>query len=105
MLKVLFAGTLILSSAILPASAEVGPGVGGGYDAYVCTNDTGGRLTMRKGPGRKHGQIRQIPVGSNIRVVNNTQGKDGFQWFLVSFKGKQGWVRSDFVCTSQEGGQ
>ncbi len=104
MFKVLFAGALILSSSILPASAQVGPGVGGGYTAYVCTNDAGGRLTMRRGAGQGNSQILQIPAGNNVRVLNSIQGRDGFRWLRVSYRGKQGWVRADFVCNNDEGG-
>jgi uncharacterized protein YgiM (DUF1202 family) len=98
MLKIILAGVLILSSAALPASAEVGPGVGGGYLAYVCTNDTGGRLTVRIAPGQGNRRITQIPAGQDIRVLDSIQGNDGFQWYKVSYKGKKGWVRSDYVC-------
>ncbi len=96
--RIFIAAALILSSAALPASAEVGPGVGGGYSAYVCTNDTGGRLTVRSSPGQRNRRITQIPAGHDIRVLDNIQGNDGFQWYKVSYKGKLGWVRSDYVC-------
>jgi uncharacterized protein YraI len=98
MLRVLLAGALILSSAALPASAQVGPGVGRGYSAYVCTNDTGGRLTMRSNPGQENSRITEIPAGQDIRVTDSIQKNDGFEWFKVSYQDKVGWVRSDYVC-------
>jgi uncharacterized protein YgiM (DUF1202 family) len=107
MFKYLMAGALILSSAVaLPASAEeVGPGIGrlsrssSGYTAYVCTNDRDGKLTLRTGAGKDYRQIRQIPYGRNIQVLDSANGDDGFRWLNVSYRGNYGWVRSDYVCT------
>jgi uncharacterized protein YraI len=107
MFKHLMAGALILSSAMtLPAHAEeIGPGVGrlsrssSGYAAYVCTNNRNGSLSLRTGAGKGYSQIRQIPYGKNIRVLDSTDGDDGFRWFNVSYRGNSGWVRSDYVCT------
>jgi uncharacterized protein YraI len=103
MFKVLFACALIFSSTVLPASAQVGPGGNSGYSAYVCTNDVGGRLSMRRAPGQGNRQIIQIPSGKDIRVLDSTQGRDGFTWNLVSYNGRRGWVRADFIC-NYEGG-
>ncbi|AKG24750.1 hypothetical protein IJ00_19725 [Calothrix sp. 336/3] len=69
--------------------------------AYVCTNDVGGRLTMRRAPGQKSRQIMQIPAGANLRVIRSVDGSDGFQWFQVAYRGKMGFVRSDFVCNHE----
>ncbi|AFZ00931.1 SH3 domain-containing protein [Calothrix sp. PCC 6303] len=107
MFKYIVAASLILSSAAaLPASAEeMGPGIGrisrssNGYTAYVCTNNTSSSLTLRTGAGKDYNQIRQIPHGRNIQVLDSTGSRDGFRWFNVSYRGNSGWVRSDYVCT------
>jgi uncharacterized protein YraI len=106
MLKYLMAGALILSSAAaLPASAEeMGPGIGrisrsSVYTGYVCTNNRNSTLTLRTAAGKGYREIRQIPYGRNVQVLDSTDGGDGFRWFNVSYRGSNGWVRSDYVCT------
>jgi uncharacterized protein YraI len=107
MLKYIMAGALILSSAaVLPASAEeMGPGIGrisrssNGYSAYVCTNNKNSSLALRTGAGRGYSQIRQIPSGRYVQVLDSTDAGDGFRWLNVSYRGSYGWVRSDYVCT------
>jgi uncharacterized protein YraI len=106
MLKYIMAGALILSSAAtLPASAEeMGPGIGrlsrsNSYSAYVCTNNKSSSLTLRTGASKGYREIRQIPYGRNLEVLGSTDGGDGFRWFNVSYRGSNGWVRSDYVCT------
>lgn len=103
MFKALVTGVLLLSSvavSTLPAAAEVGPN--GGYPAYVCTNDVGGRLTVRRGPGQGNRQITQIRSGQEVRVLNSRSMGDGFTWHLVATQSRrgriQGWVRADYVC-------
>ena len=110
MFKLLMASTLIFAAALPVAAGELGSGVGrisrsDGYSAYVCTNDPGGSLTLRTGPGKNHDEIRQIPSGKNIRVLasSNREDEDGFHWFKVAYKNSRGWVRSDYVCNNQNG--
>ncbi|MBD2357477.1 SH3 domain-containing protein [Tolypothrix sp. FACHB-123] len=104
MFKLFMASALIFAAALPVGAQEVGPGVGRttrstGYLAYVCTNDVGGTLTLRTGPGKNYRQMRQIRAGNNIRVMDSTRSSDGFEWFKVVHNNKQGWVRSDYVCT------
>ena len=107
MFKFFMASALIFAAALPVAAEEVGPGVGGtssqGYAAHVCTNDVGGRLTLRTGPGKNYNQIRQIPAGQNIRVLATRQSDDGFEWYKVAYKNSRGWVRSDYICNNQDG--
>ncbi|MDF5736721.1 MULTISPECIES: SH3 domain-containing protein [unclassified Nostoc] len=105
MLKTFFAGTLILT-AILPAAAEeVGPGIGGrnsisaeGYSAHVCTNESDGSLSLRTKPGKSSRKITELSNKTNIRVINTTNGQDGFVWFRIRKDEITGWVRSDYIC-------
>lgn len=100
MFKAFIASALILIAAVPASAQQVGPGVGGGYEAYVCTNDVGGRLSLRRAPGQSNRALAQIPAGNGIRVLDSIQGRDGFTWMKVSYKGQVGWVRSDYVCVN-----
>jgi uncharacterized protein YraI len=105
MFKLFMASALIFAAALPVVAEEVGPGVGrisssDGYVASVCTNDVGGSLTLRTGPGRNYKKIRQIPAGNNIRVIDSTKTDDGFEWFKVTYKNSRGWVRSDYICNN-----
>ncbi|MBD2357478.1 SH3 domain-containing protein [Tolypothrix sp. FACHB-123] len=101
MFKVLMASALIFAAALPVGAQEVRSGsvrISQNYVAYVCTNDVGGTLTLRTGPGTNYKKIRQIPAGNKITVIGYTTGSDGFEWFRVNFRKKEGWVRSDYVC-------
>ncbi|BAZ15545.1 hypothetical protein NIES4071_74170 [Calothrix sp. NIES-4071] len=100
MFKALIASALILVAAVPANAQQVGPGVGGGYEAYVCTNDAGGRLSLRRAPGQGNRVLTQIPAGNGIRVLESTRGRDGFTWMKVSYRGQVGWVRADYVCVN-----
>ncbi|MBA3923086.1 MAG: SH3 domain-containing protein [Nostocaceae cyanobacterium] len=92
MFKILLAGALILSSAALPASAE------NSRSLSVCTHDSDGSLTLRRGPGKDYEEMRQIPSKKVIQELDSRHSEDGFQWSKVSYKGTTGWVRSDYLC-------
>lgn len=98
MLKAFIASALILTAAVPASAQQVGPGVGGGYEARVCTNDVGGSLSLRSRPGQGSRVLTQIPAGNGIRVLESRQGSDGFTWMKVSYGRRVGWVRSDYVC-------
>ncbi|MBD2778104.1 SH3 domain-containing protein [Iningainema tapete] len=108
MFKAFLTGALILTSAALPAAAqEIGPGIGGTrvanesyYVAHVCTNNSNGRLSLRTGPSQSNRKIMELSNRTNIDVLGNIEGRDGFVWFKVRYNvtGANGWVRSDYVC-------
>lgn len=108
MMKTLMTGALILTAA-LPASAQVGPGLGvtdsisGRYSrsesyAMVCTKNHNGRLSLRTGPGMNFGKIKEIPNRHTVGLNYGQYGVDGFWWWNVYHNGYQGWVRADYVC-------
>ncbi|MBD2204594.1 SH3 domain-containing protein [Calothrix sp. FACHB-1219] len=104
--KLLMASALIFAVALPASAGELVPGVGQishteGYSASVCTNDPSGTLPLRSGPGQNHDEIRQIPSGKNVRVLNSRRSQDGFDWFKISYRDTRGWVRSDYVCNSR----
>ncbi|MFB2882282.1 SH3 domain-containing protein [Floridanema aerugineum] len=109
MLKTLMASVLILG-IVFPVTAQEGPGRGRtDYNpdmaqgrqqlARVCTRDqSGGRLSLRTGPGREYGKVKEIPNGQAVRLIDGQYGPDGYYWWRVSHNGRQGWVRADYVC-------
>lgn len=104
MFKYIMAGALILSSTVLPASAEeMGPGIGRisrseVYNAHICTKDSDGFLRLRGGPGKSYRPIGKLYPGTSVSVLGRDSGGDGFVWFNVSSNDNRGWVRSDYVC-------
>jgi uncharacterized protein YraI len=99
MFKFILAASLILSSAVaLPAHAGAESNT-----HYVCTNSSDSSLTLRRAPNRKSKQVRQIPTGEGISLIDSRTSSDGFTWYKVSYENSVGWVRSDYVC-AYEGG-
>jgi uncharacterized protein YraI len=107
MFKLFIASTLILA-ATLPASAEVGPGMGRTTrkasriqnSAQVCSNDTKASLSLRVGPGHNYQAIRGIPNGEEVALISAEYGQDGAWWWHISYKNRPGWARADFLCDS-----
>jgi hypothetical protein len=108
MLKTLFASTLLLT-VILPAKAQVGPGLSygdhigtnygrGQYYAQICTRQRNGRLSLRTGPGQEYRKLKEIPNGHRVALMDSEYGNDGFRWWNVLHNGNRGWVRADYVC-------
>ncbi|BAY10350.1 SH3 domain-containing protein [Calothrix sp. NIES-2098] len=101
MFKLFIASALIFAAALPIGAQEIGSKgvlISQNYAAYVCTNDVGGTLTLRTGPGTDYRSIRQIPAGRNLTVIDSTTSSDGFEWLKVVYRNRQGWVRSDYVC-------
>lgn len=99
-LKKLATATTVLAAAMLmqsPANA-LGPAAGGGHQTgYACTN-SGGNLILRAGPSQKSKKLAGIEHGTDIVVLDEVSGKDGFAWYKVRVGKRVGYVRYDFVC-------
>lgn len=115
MLKTLLTGAMLLGIALpLNAQVQVGPGCGrtdgnclrgiGGQNPYgrVCTNQAGGRLSLRSGPGQNYGKILEIPNGSSVALSEGSYGPDGIYWWHANYNGRSGWLRSDYVCNDPQ---
>ncbi|MDJ0845730.1 SH3 domain-containing protein [Crocosphaera sp.] len=110
MFKTLMASIILLGAAALPLQAqrqEQGPGCGpydncGGQAHYgqICTNDRRGRLNVRTGPGTNYRFWTQLSNGQTVTIYNSTIGHDGggYRWQRIYINGREGWVRSDYVC-------
>jgi uncharacterized protein YraI len=107
MFRLLIASILILTTT-LPVNAKMGPGIGlttsissrVRSSAQVCTNESKGNVSLRVGPGRDYEQIKEIPNGHEVSLINGEYAVDGFWWWNVSYKNKRGWARADFICTN-----
>jgi hypothetical protein len=79
--------------------AQVGPGnQGGGQTLYTCTRGVNGKVNMRRGVGMDYAIVLQIPNNKKINSIDTVNAEDGFIWHKVSYKGKVGWVRGDYLC-------
>jgi uncharacterized protein YraI len=78
---------------------NVGPGnQGGGQTLYTCTRGANGKVNMRRGVGMNYAIVIQIPNNKSINSIDTVNTEDGFVWHKVSYKGKVGWVRGDYLC-------
>ena len=110
MLKTLMASIILVGTTALPMQAQQGPGCGyrdncrgqGGQGHYgqICTNDRNGRLNVRNGPGTNYGTWTQVRNRHTVALYRSTTGHDGagYRWQQVYINGREGWVRSDYVC-------
>ena len=111
MLKTLIASIVLLGATALPIHAQrQGPGCGpydncrgqGGPAHYgqICTNDRGGRLNVRTGPGVNYRPWTQVANGQTVTLYDSRMGHDGggYRWQRIYLNGREGWVRSDYVC-------
>ena len=109
MLKIFITSVIVLAAA-LPASAQVGPGLGrtdnisSTPESYgqICTNDSDGSLSMRSGPGRNFGKLKEISNGEGVTLMGGKYSQDGFWWWRISHDGDLGWVRADYVCNDPQ---
>lgn len=98
--KQLATATTILAAAVMvqsPANA-LGPAAGDSYQTgYACTN-SGGNLILRAAPSQKSKKLAGIEHGTDITVLDEVNGKDGFVWYKVRVGKRIGYVRYDYVC-------
>ena len=53
---------------------------------------TGGTVNVRAGAGTDHARVAQVSAGTTVAILGEENG-----WYLVSFDGKTGYVRGDYV--------
>ncbi len=110
MLKTLISSIILVGTTALPMQAQQGPGCGpydncgaaGGRGHYgqICTRDRNGRLNVRNGPGTNYGYWTQVRNGQTVALYRSAMGHvgGGYRWQQVYINGREGWVRSDYVC-------
>jgi uncharacterized protein YraI len=101
-MKILTATALLFAIA-LPATAQVGPAYSNRVTknptyGNVCNAQRGSSLAIRSGPGKSYRVLKQVPNGTGLSFNGKQYGKDGFHWLRTSSNGRQGWIRSDYVC-------
>lgn len=105
MKKVFFVTALLLGALSSTAYARSGTSYGPAYSeeestAYACTYDDGGKVNLRTGAGLNYKIRASIENGTDVRIISERKGRDGFVWFQVSYGRVIGWARSDYICTA-----
>ncbi|BAY62321.1 hypothetical protein NIES22_23950 [Calothrix brevissima NIES-22] len=102
MFKLLMASALIFTAALPVGAQEINSKsfkiAQSSYPAYVCTNDVGGTLNLRRGPGQNYRIVLQIPRGRGVYVVSDSVRINGRDWVQVTYGNKTGWVDSQYIC-------
>lgn len=63
-------------------------------DKYVEV--TGDKLNVRSGPGLSYKDIGTVYKGDKLPYKGQTVCTDGRDWYLIEYKGKNGWVSSKY---------
>lgn len=91
--------TVVALSATAEArSSRLGPAAYQGVEAYACTNYRDGMVTVRAGAGTNYKTIDLIDNGTDVSILAEKVGRDGFVWYKISYGCIQGWSRSDYIC-------
>ncbi|MDO4487020.1 MAG: SH3 domain-containing protein [Bacillota bacterium] len=61
---------------------------------------TNGPLNVRKGPGTSYGTLGTVAKGKVITITGKAKDKDGKWWYRFTFNGKDGYVYSSYIKTS-----
>lgn len=91
-------------AANLPSGSMSTGSLAIGDTAYLVAQESGALINVRESatlssPVRQTGR-----AGQQVRVVEQTNGQDGYLWYKVaSESGQEGWVRGDLV-SQQNGG-
>jgi uncharacterized protein YgiM (DUF1202 family) len=66
--------------------------------AVLTTKTPGSQVNIRSQPTTDAGSAGYGLDDDRVQVLDETEGKDGFTWYLVKFEsGTEGWVRGDLV--------
>jgi len=75
---------------------------------YV-TASNGKPVNVRKGPGKSYklAALGRINVGEQVSLKYKDTDKNGATWYMISYKGKTGWMMGSFLTTKKPstGGQ
>ncbi|MBQ6289290.1 MAG: SH3 domain-containing protein [Clostridia bacterium] len=75
---------------------------------YV-TASNGKPVNVRKGPGKSYAlaALGRINVGEQVSLKYKDKDKNGAIWYMISYKGKTGWMMGSFLSTKKPstGGQ
>jgi len=82
-------------------SGSGGGGGGGGSTSSGGTMRTNGSVNLRSGPSRDTNLIRTLAGRTNVQVIEQVAGQDGYNWSKVIHNGTEGFIRSDLLS---EGG-
>lgn len=66
-------------------------------DWVKIQTDDGGALPMRAQPGSTQLVIDNIPNGTRVEVERGAVSDSEFNWYLVFYNNRQGWVPADYL--------
>ena len=55
------------------------------------------RLNVRSGPGTSYDKVATLGAGTQVTILGETTGSDGYQWYNISFGSGSGYARYDFI--------
>ncbi len=59
--------------------------------------ETGSGLQMRTAPGTDQPIVATIPNGTRVEVEEGARAYQGYNWYLVMYGGRKGWVVADWL--------
>ena len=69
-------------------------------DTVTGTVNSPNGVNVRSGAGTSYGIVTAIVNGAKVDVTGQKKDSDGFTWYQISYKGKNGYVRSDLIKVS-----
>ena len=81
-----------MSGEYLNVSAKADVTIG-----YGLVQSQGSPLNVRSGPGTSYGKVTSLNNGAVVNIVGIDNG-----WYKISFNGKTGYVRSDYMTITKE---
>ena len=57
-------------------------------------------VNVRAGAGTDYSIVMVLAAGTRVTVTGSAKGTDGYTWYKVSYSGKTGYIRSDFLSIS-----
>lgn len=97
MTKLLTASAVIAAAFAIQTPAQALGPAAAYATGYACTN-SGGNLILRAGPGQKFAKLTGLRHGTDLVILDEVSGRDGFSWYKVRVGKRIGYVRYDYVC-------
>lgn len=57
-------------------------------------------VNVRSGAGTDNSIVMTLVAGTKVTVTGSKKGTDGYTWYKISYSGKTGYIRSDFLSIS-----
>lgn len=85
----------------MPSKACPYPGTSSSSDSG-CTGTVtpADGVNVRSGAGTDNSIVMTLVAGTKVTVTGSKKGTDGYTWYKISYSGKTGYIRSDFLSIS-----